>query len=60
MQTLTKTYMVAIEGYNHMTIVDEHMNWMKLTHLFAKFFSKSQGPFYTSTFTSKKLIALFK
>ena len=36
MQTLTRTYMVVIEDYDHMTTKDENMNKMKLTHLFSK------------------------
>ena len=33
MQTLTRMDKVIIEDYYHMTIGDENVNWMKLTHL---------------------------
>ena len=36
MQTLTRTYMLVFKDYDHMTIVDETVNWMKLTHLLSK------------------------
>ena len=28
MQTLTRAYMVLIEDYDHMTLMDENMNWI--------------------------------
>ena len=33
MQSLTKMNKVVIDDYYHMTIMNENMNWMKLTHL---------------------------
>ena len=33
MQTLARTYMVVIKDYDHMTTMDESVNWMKLRHL---------------------------
>jgi hypothetical protein len=35
MKTLARTNMLVIEDYDHMTIMDENMIWMKLTHLFS-------------------------
>jgi hypothetical protein len=32
-QTLTRTYMLVIKNYDHMTTMSKNMNWMKLTQL---------------------------
>ena len=45
--------MVAIKDYDHMTILDKNVNWMKLTHLLSKNSLYLRPPFYTSTFPSK-------
>jgi hypothetical protein len=37
MQTLLGMDMAVIEDYYHMTIMDENMNWMKLTYLLSNF-----------------------
>ena len=58
MQTLTRTDLVAIEDYDHMTIMDENMKWMKLTHLLSVFPLNLRGPSCTCTFHFKTLIAL--
>ena len=34
MQTLTKTYMVAIKDFDHMTTMDENVNSMKSVVIF--------------------------
>ena len=60
MQTLTRTYMVVIEDTNHMTIMDENVNWMKLTNLLSLSSLNLRAPYYTSTFTSKKSNSLFR
>jgi hypothetical protein len=46
--------MVVIEDYDHMTIMDENVNWMKLTNLLSLFSLNLRALFYTSTFTSEK------
>ena len=48
---------VVIEDYKHMTIMDENVHWMELTHLLSRNFLKPQAPFCTFTFTSTLLIA---
>ena len=42
-----------------MTIVDDNMNWMKLTHLLSSFSLNLRAPFCTSTFTSYFLRAFW-
>ena len=37
MQALSRMGMVVIEDYYHVTIMDENVNWMKLTHLMSVF-----------------------
>ena len=36
--------MAAIEDYDRRTIMDENVNWMKLTHLLSIFFSTLAPP----------------
>ena len=43
MQTLTRTRMVVIK--EHMTTMDENVNWMKLTHVLSMF-SLNLGPLF--------------
>ena len=50
MQTLIKMDKVVIEDYYRVTIMDENMNWMKLTHLLSLFSLNPRAPFCTSTF----------
>ena len=57
MQTLTRLDKVVIEDYYHMTIINENVYYMKLAHLLSNFSQNLRVPFYTSTFTSKFLIA---
>ena len=52
----TRTYMVLIKDYDHMTTMNENVNWMKPTHLLSNF-ANLRAPFCTSTFTSQKPIA---
>ena len=40
-----------------MTIINENVYYMKLAHLLSNFSQNLRVPFYTSTFTSKFLIA---
>ena len=54
MQTLTTTHLVVNKDYDHMTTMDENVNWMKLTHLLSIYFVNLKAPFCTSTCTSKK------
>ena len=44
MQTLTRTYMVAIEDYDHMIKMDKNVNSMKLTHLLPMFSLDLRNP----------------
>ena len=54
MQTLTRTHVVVIEDFDHMTTMDENVNCTKITHLLSKKISLNlRAPFCTSTFTSK-------
>jgi hypothetical protein len=34
MQTLRRIYMVAIKDNDHMTTMDENINWIELTHCY--------------------------
>jgi hypothetical protein len=44
---------VVVEDYYHVTMMDETMNWMELTHLLSSFFSLNpRATSCTSTFTS--------
>ena len=43
MQTLIRMDGIVSKDHYHMTIVDENVIWMKLTHLLSRFFSKTQG-----------------
>ena len=56
MQALTRTYMVVIEDFDHMAIMDENLNWTKLTYLLSKFSLNLKAFFCTSTFYFKTLI----
>ena len=56
MQTLTRMDRVIIEDYYHVTLVDENLNWMKLTHPLSRL-SLNLAQFCTSTFTLDLLIA---
>ena len=48
----------VIEGYSHLTTMDENVNWIKLT-CFLSFFSLNlRAPCCTYPFTSKFLTAL--
>ena len=38
MQTLTRMNIIVMEGYHHMTTMNENVNWMNLTHLPKLFF----------------------
>ena len=58
MQTLIKMDKVVIEDYYRVTIMDENMNWMKLTHLLSLFSLNPRAPFCTSTFIWTFLITL--
>ena len=40
MHTPTRTYMVVIKDFDHMTTMDDKVNCMKPTHLLSKTFSK--------------------
>jgi hypothetical protein len=40
---ITRMDIGVIEGYYHMTTMDEHVNEMKLSHIFSKQISKTQG-----------------
>ena len=51
MQTLIIMNKVVIRDYYHMRIMDEHINWMNLTHVLSKFPQNLRAPFCTSTFT---------
>jgi len=44
MQTLTRTYMLVINNYDHIATMDENMNWMKLTRLLSKKNLYTLGP----------------
>ena len=55
MQTLTRTNMVVFKDYDHMTIMNEDMKWMKLTHLISIFSLNVMAPFSTFSFTLKKV-----
>ena len=46
MQTRTTSGVVVIEDYYHMTIMDESINWMKLTHLLSTFPLNLRVAFY--------------
>ena len=56
MQILTRTYMVVIKDYDHMTSMKENVNWIKITHLLLFTSLNLKAPFCTSTFTQKKKI----
>ena len=51
-QTLTRTYMVVVEDFDHMKTMNENVHWMKLTHLLSIFPLNLRTPCCTSTFTS--------
>jgi hypothetical protein len=51
----TRMNKVVIGHYYYMTIMDENVNWMKLTHLLSMF-----SPNLEATFTSRFLIASLK
>ena len=57
MQTLTRTYMVVIEGFDHMTTMEENMNCTKLTHLLSFLSLNLRALFHASIFPLENLIA---
>ena len=52
----TRINKVVIEDYYYLTIMDENVNWMELTHLLSIFSQNHRAPFCTSTFTPTFLI----
>ena len=58
MQILIRTDTMVIEDFYHVTIMNESMNWMKLTHLLLLFSLNRRVHFCKSTFTSKFLIPI--
>ena len=59
LQTLKRMDMVVIRNYVHMTTMDEHTYWIKLTHLLSNFSLTLKAPFCTSSFTSKNTLVAF-
>ena len=47
MQTMTRMDKVDIKDYDHMTTMDEIVNWMKLTHLLSISSLNLKAPFCT-------------
>ena len=45
MQTLRIKYMAVMKDYDHMTIIDENVNWMKLTYLLSMSSLNLKAPF---------------
>ena len=60
MQTLTRTYMIVIEDFDLMTIMDENLNWMKLPHLFPNFSLNVRAPLLYTYAYFIKLDSLFR
>ena len=58
MWTLTRINKGVIGDYYHVTVMNENVNWMKLTHLQSNNSLNCRVCFCTSTFTSKKFIAI--
>ena len=54
MQNLRRMDNVVIGEYYLMKIMDEDVNWMKLTHMLSVLSLHLTPPFCTPTFTSKK------
>ena len=57
MQTLTRTYMVVIEDFDHMAIMDEKVNYTKLTCLLSVFSLNLRAPLLHIYIYFKLLIA---
>ena len=59
MQTLTRTNVVTINDFDHMTTMDENVKWMTLTPILSRKLLHLRAPCCTSTFTSVKRLFTF-